>query len=236
MDEADFHPSFRFRILCKRIIIRRVRGLVSVLLVLAVVLDGFTACFAYGVNRIKIPLLSAVLISLMGTGMLMLSLGAADWVGGSIPPHVCKVLSFSVLFLIGLCTLFQNSVKAILQKASDNSKKMSFRWSGISFMLSVCLDETKADADCSKVLSAKEALALGAALSIDSLATGFGSGLIGQNYLLILALALTMHMTAILLGHFLGEKVSKGAGAKHLQLEWLGGVILMVLAFIRLLG
>lgn len=236
MDEADFHPSFRFRILCKRIIIRRVRGLVSVLLVLAVVLDGFTACFAYGVNRIKIPLLSAVLISLMGTGMLMLSLGAADWVGGYIPPHVCKVLSFSVLFLIGLCNLFQNSVKAILQKASDNSKKMSFRWSGISFMLSVCLDETKADADCSKVLSAKEALALGAALSIDSLATGFGSGLIGQNYLLILALALIMHMTAILLGHFLGEKVSKGAGAKHLQLEWLGGVILMVLAFIRLLG
>ena len=236
MDEADFHPSFRFRILCKRIIIRRVRGLVSVLLVLAVVLDGFTACFAYGVNRIKIPLLSAVLISLMGTGMLMLSLGAADWVGGYIPPHVCKVLSFSVLFLIGLCNLFQNSVKAILQKASDNSKKMSFRWSGISFMLSVCLDETKADADCSKVLSAKEALALGAALSIDSLATGFGSGLIGQNYLLILALALIMHMTAILLGHFLGEKVSKGAGTKHLQLEWLGGVILMVLAFIRLLG
>lgn len=210
--------------------------MVSVLLVLAVVLDGFTACFAYGVNRIKIPLLSAVLISLMGTGMLMLSLGAADWVGGYIPPHVCKVLSFSVLFLIGLCNLFQNSVKAILQKASDNSKKMSFRWSGISFMLSVCLDETKADADCSKVLSAKEALALGAALSIDSLATGFGSGLIGQNYLLILALALIMHMTAILLGHFLGEKVSKGAGAKHLQLEWLGGVILMVLAFIQLLG
>ena len=210
--------------------------MVSILLVLAVVLDGFTACFAYGVNRIKIPLLSAVLISLMGTGMLMLSLGAADWVGSYIPPTTCKVLSFSVLFLIGLCNLFQNSVKAILQKASDNSKKMSFRWSGISFMLSVCLDETKADADCSKVLSAKEALALGAALSIDSLATGFGSGLIGQNYLLILALALTMHMTAILLGHFLGEKVSKGAGAKHLQLEWLGGVILMVLAFIRLLG
>ena len=210
--------------------------MVSILLVLAVVLDGFTACFAYGVNRIKIPLLSAVLISLMGTGMLMLSLGAADWVGSYIPPTTCKVLSFSVLFLIGLCNLFQNSVKAILQKASDNSKKMSFRWSGISFMLSVCLDETKADADCSKVLSAKEALALGAALSIDSLATGFGSGLIGQNYLLILALALTMHMTAILLGHFLGEKVSKGAGAKHLQLEWLGGVILMALAFIRLLG
>ena len=204
----------------------------SVLLVLAVVLDGFTACFAYGVNRIKIPLLSAVLISLIGTGMLMLSLGAAD----CIPPTTCKVLSFSVLFLIGLCNLFQNSVKAVLQKASDNSKKMSFRWSGISFMLSVCLDETKADADCSKVLSAKEALALGAALSIDSLATGFGSGLIGQNYLLILVLALCMHMAAILLGHFLGEKFSKGAGAKHLQLEWLGGAILMVLAFIRLIG
>lgn len=210
--------------------------MVSVLLVLAVVLDGFTACFAYGVNKIKIPILSAVLISLMGTGMLMLSMGAAGWIGNYIPPHICKVLSFAVLFLIGLCNLFQNSVKAILKKASDNCKKMSFRWSGISFMLSVCLDETKADADCSKVLSAKEALALGTALSIDSLATGFGSGLIGQNYLLILVLALCLHMTAILLGHFLGEKVSQGAKTRHLQLDWLGGVILMVLAFIRLVG
>ena len=205
----------------------------NILLVLAVVLDGFTACFAYGVNRIKIPLLSAVLISLMGTGMLMLSLGAADWVGNYLPIHTCKVISFSVLFLIGLCNLFQNSVKAVLQKARDNSKKMSFRWSGISFMLSICLDETKADADCSKVLSSKEALALGTALSIDSLATGFGGGLMGQNYLLILLLSLFLHMAAILLGYFLGEKVSKG---KHLQLEWLGGVILILLAIFRLAG
>ena len=205
----------------------------NILLVLAVVLDGFTACFAYGVNRIKIPLLSAVLISLMGTGMLMLSLGAADWVGNYLPIHTCKVISFSVLFLIGLCNLFQNSVKAVLQKARDNSKKMSFRWLGISFMLSICLDETKADADCSKVLSSKEALALGTALSIDSLATGFGGGLMGQNYLLILLLSLFLHMAAILLGYFLGEKVSKG---KHLQLEWLGGVILILLAIFRLAG
>ena len=64
--------------------------MVSVLLVLAVVLDGFTACFAYGVNRIKIPLLSAVLISLMGTGMLMLSLGAADWVGDTYRPMCAR--------------------------------------------------------------------------------------------------------------------------------------------------
>ncbi len=208
--------------------------MVSALLVLAVVLDGFTACFAYGVNRIKIPLLSAALISLMGTGMLMLSLGAADWIGSYISFRACKVVSFSVLFLVGFCNLFQNSVKAVLQKAADNSKKMSFRWSGISFMLSICLDETKADADCSKVLSAKEALALGTALSIDSLATGFGSGLVGQNYLMIAILALSMHMVAIFLGHFLGEKA--GANVKTLQLDWLGGAIIIVLAFLRLLG
>lgn len=89
---------------------------------------------------------------------------------------------------------------------------MSFRWSGISFMLSVCLDETKADADCSKVLSAKEALALGAALSIDSLATGFGSGLIGQNYLLILVLALCMHMTGHPAGALSGGEVLQRGG------------------------
>lgn len=208
--------------------------MVSILLVLAVVLDGFTACFAYGVNRIKIPLLSAVLISLMGTGMLMLSLGAADWIGSYLSPRVCKAISFSVLFLVGLCNLFQNSVKAVLQKAADNTKKMSFRWSGLSFMLSICLDETKADADCSKVLSAKEALALGTALSIDSLATGFGSGLVGQNYLMIAILALSMHMAAISLGHLLGKKV--GAKVKALQLDWLGGVMIMALAFLRLFG
>ena len=210
--------------------------MVSILLVLAVVLDGFAACFAYGVNKIKIPLLSAVLLSLMGTGMLLFSLAAADWFGNYIPRHICKILSFSMLFCIGLCNLFQNSVKAVLQKAGNHSKKMSFRWSGLSFMLSVCLDETKADADCSKILSVREALTLGTALSIDSLTIGFGSGLVGQNYPFILVLALGMHMTAILLGHFLGEKVSQRAKDDHLSLEWLGSAILMVLAFIRLAG
>lgn len=95
----------------------------SVLLVLAVVLDGFTACFAYGVNRIKIPLLSAVLISLIGTGMLMLSLGAAGLGRGL---HTAQYLQGFELF----CAVFdwalqrfRTRLRRILQRPATTAKR-----------------------------------------------------------------------------------------------------------------
>ena len=145
------------------------------LLVIALSLDSFLASLAYGGEHIRIPWKSAVLISLIGVLFLSFSLYTAAFIQQFIPPYICRMISFTIFFMIGLSSLFQGTIKSFL--GTYKRKKLSFEYSGISFVLDIYLDETKADADNSKLLSLKEALYLAVALSIDSLASGFALGI-----------------------------------------------------------
>ena len=44
------------------------------LLVLALITDAFLACFAYGAEKIRIPVKSALLMGGIGTGVLLVSM------------------------------------------------------------------------------------------------------------------------------------------------------------------
>ena len=88
----------------------------NILLVAAVSVDALLASFAYGADNIKIPFLSAAVISAAGTAVLMLSMllsGAADAV---IPSGAGRWLGFIILMCIGTVSLFQNALKTFLRK------------------------------------------------------------------------------------------------------------------------
>lgn len=201
------------------------------LLVLIVVIDAFFVSFSYGSQGIRIPWSSALLISGVSTVFLVLSSLGAAWVGGQLSREVAVWLSFGILFLLGCLELFQNGLKAALRKRTDAVRQLSFRWSGIAFAVTVYLDETKADADCSKNLSPKEALLLGVILSLDALGAGFGCGLSDHDLPLLCGLSLLMHLAVILLGQRFGKKT---AGKLPKPLLNLNGVLLILLAFFQL--
>ena len=196
------------------------------LLVLIVVIDAFFVSFSYGSQGIRIPWSSALLISGVSTVFLVLSSL------GQLSREVAVWLSFGILFLLGCLELFQNGLKAALRKRADAVRQLSFRWSGIAFAVTVYLDETKADADCSKNLSPKEALLLGVILSLDALGAGFGCGLSDHDLPLLCGLSLLMHLAVILLGQRFGKKT---AGKLPKPLLNLNGVLLILLAFFQLL-
>ncbi len=106
---------------------------------------------------------------------------------------------------------------------------LKFRFFNIDFVVCVYLDETKADCDSSKNLSAKEALTLALALSADSLASGFGAGLGNPNIVRIVIASLLAGLCAIAVGDFLGQKVS----CKKPNVSWLSGVILILLGLFK---
>ncbi len=204
----------------------------ELLLVLALVIDAFIACFAYGTQRIQIPWLSAIVIGCMGTGILVLSMTLSAQLAQFLPNGVCSTLSFIIVFGLGFCSVFQNAVKSALARCTDSARKLHFRWAGISFAITVYLDETRADADCSRTLSPKEAAVLGLVLSLDSFGIGFGSGLAPHRLGLLCILSLLLHPVAVLLGRFLG---GKAAGKLPEGFSSLGGVLLIILAFVRLI-
>lgn len=203
----------------------------SLLLVLSVCIDTFVASIAYGTNKIKIPLISAVIINFIGSIVLGLSLFLGGFIKDFLPGYLPIILSFSILMILGIYRLFEGLCKNFIQNKKKLDKPLTIKIFDMNFVLQVYADETKADFDKSKTLSAKEAFYLAFALSFDSLAVGFGSSLAGGGYITTILLCFVIGMIAILFGVFLGKTIKEKS---NLNLSWLSGVILMILAVTKL--
>lgn len=198
----------------------------EILLVAAVSVDAFLASFAYGADKIRIPWLSAMIINIIGTAVLIFSLLASKLAGTAVSPEICRWMGFLILMFIGTASLFQNGLKSLLKKKRE--KKLSFSISGIGFVVSVFLDETCADTDKSKSLSPKEALVLALALSADSLGSGFGAGLSGANITAVCVMSFAAGIAAVAAGSAAGRRI----GGDRPGAAWISGVFLILLAVI----
>jgi putative sporulation protein YtaF len=203
----------------------------DILLVLAVSTDALIAAFSFGSGKIRIPPLSALIISIICTAILTGSILLSTIIGGFIPEKLCRAVGAAILTIMGTVSLFQNMLKSALRKRQGEGG-LKFRFFNIDFVICVYLDETKADCDCSKNLSAKEAVTLALALSADSLASGFGAGLGSANIVRIAAASLAAGLGSIALGSFLGQKAS----CRKPELSWLSGAILILLGLFKYLG
>lgn len=199
-------------------------------LVLALSVDTFVACFAYGAEKVKIPWTSALVLSGISTGLLLLSLGAGGLLGKLLPAHVTRGVCFIILLSLGLVKLFDGSVKAFLRRGQKFDRQLHFSVSGLRFILTVYADPEEANQEDVTVLSAKEAVSLGAALSLDSAAAGLGAGAAGMQFAVTAVCAFEIGLLAVLAGCMLGNRL---ADRVRFSVSWVGGVLLILLAFLK---
>lgn len=202
------------------------------LLVIALSLDAFFACFSYGVNRIEIPFKSLNVINLICTGILAAALYIGVAVRSIIPQGVAAGLCFAILMMMGLIKLFDSAIKQIIRKRKIETN-LRFKLSSLRFILHVYADPEEADMDVSRVLNPSEAAYLAVALSLDGVGAGFGAGLASGHPVLVIFLSLVLGYAAVLFGGWLGKKL---ADKVKLDLSWLGGTILVVLAIAKILA
>lgn len=191
--------------------------------------DIFACGLAYGAGKIKIPVKSAAVISII----CGLSLGLTSFIGGIIRPYISaravKYISFAVLLAIGLFKLFEEVLRALL--ARTTRKELSLNLLGFRLILKVFQDETEADKNKDKILSSAEAVSLAAATSLDSLAVGFSAGL-GSAPVWLLPLAVTLvSFAAVLCGTAAGKKA---AAKSRINLSWISGAVLVIIAVTKL--
>ncbi len=220
------------RIKCNNYMAKGVLNVEETLLVLALSLDAFVASLAYGANKIKMPFTSIIIINLVCAAFLTLSIFFGTLVKKIFPQNIATIISFTILILLGVYYLFESIVKSYLQKKLDLDKKVKFKLFNIWFVVEIYIDEIKADLDNSKKLSSKEALYLASALSLDSLAIGFGSSLGNINYIHVILLSLFFDIIAIWSGLFIGKNLAEKS---KINLSWLAGIILIILAFLKLI-
>lgn len=209
-----------------------VNGLIEALLLAsALSVDAFVASFSYGNHQIKIPARSMLLMNTGCTVLLGVALWLGDFVSRWLSADITRYLSFGLLLLLGGFKLLDSVTKSLIRRHRSFRRKMGFSFLNFRFVLQIYADPDVADIDQSKTISMMEALSLTVALSLDSLAVGFGAGL-GQVAIgMVLLVAFVTNAVAIVLGSLLGEKM---ANSLPFSLSWLGGVLLMVMAILKL--
>ena len=126
----------------------------SLLLIISICLDAFFASIAYGTNKIKIPFISSFIISLIGALILGASLFFGSFIKKLLPGNLAIILSFLILFIIGIYRLFEGIFKTFIQKKRNLDKPLTFKLFDMRFVLQVYADETIADYDKSGISSA----------------------------------------------------------------------------------
>ncbi len=204
----------------------------AILLVIALSIDAFFASFAYGSNKIKIPLISIIIINVICTSILASSLFLGSIIGPYIPNHLTNGICFALLFVLGIVKLFDNWIKTLIRKHNKLNKELKFSMFNINFVLNIYANPEVADRDYSRVLSPLEAASLAIAVSLDGLAAGFGVGLVNINLIEVVFFSFLVGMAAIILGCYIGNKIAEKLS---FNVSWLSGALLLVLAILKLL-
>ena len=153
-------------------------------------------------------------------------------ISGYIPSWITTVICFIILFTIGTIKLLDSITKSIIRKYNNLNKELKFSFLNFKFILNLYANPEDADIDSSKILSIREAIALAISLSLDGLAVGFGAALTNVNGVIIFFFSFLTNTLAVLLGCNIGNKL---AAKISFNLSWLSGIVLIVLAFLKLL-
>ena len=193
--------------------------------------DAFTAGFAYGANKTRIPILSAHIINLICGGIIGISLLVGSILRPYFPNWLATAITFAVLFIIGLIKLLDCVTKAIIKKHHNIDKKINVSLLNFNFILYVYANPEAADIDASKHISSAEAALLGLSLSLDGISVGFGAAFTDVNGVAVFLWSLITNLLFLLFGHFLGQKITNKTS---FNVSWLSGAVLICLAISKL--
>ena len=187
----------------------------------ALSLDGFGAGIAYGMRKIRIPILSLVVISLTSSTTIGISMLFGHLVSRYISIKAAEGIGASILILVGLWIVLHTWSSNTKKTPDDDNRETSgvepilnFRIKAFGLVIQILREPTVADIDKSGYLSIKEALLLGLALAMDAFGAGFGAAMTGFGPL----------VTPIIVGVVKFLLVSSGVYiGKRYAAKWLGG-------------
>ena len=198
---------------------------------MALGLDAFACSFGYGASKVKIPFKSVILINLVCSFLLAIGLFFGAAVGTLLPESTADWLAFAILLSLGIFKIFDSTIKKVIRNRKGIATEVKFSLFNVEFLLKIYANPAEADVDDSKVLSPREAAPLAVALGIDGLSVGFGVGVAAgvAGTLLLVGLSLISGIFAVMLGCLLGNKIAKRTS---LDLSWLSGAILIIIALL----
>lgn len=194
----------------------------------AVSLDSLTAGFSYGTKKVRIEILSLLLLACVPSVFITAAGSIGSLIGSLFPAGILPILSFSILFIIGGAKLLESLIRYLAKKHPGLIGSRGCKIKQINIIFTVYLSPEEANRTDLQVLSAKEALLLSLALSLDSVLAGMAFTASAIPRLTLLLSAILFHLLLFLAGYTLGRLLSR---VLPIDLSWLSGLCLLLLAF-----
>ncbi|MBA4601632.1 sporulation membrane protein YtaF [Thermoactinomyces mirandus] len=211
-------------------------------LAFAVSLDSFAAGTIYGIRKIRIPLLSILIIASCSGVVIYTGMMAGGGLSVLFSPMLTRAFGAGLFVFLG-CVLIIQGEKNQRERDEEQIVRRSeltfepitwiFQIKRLGLVVKVLKTPVVADIDNSGSISSAEAVLLGTALSLDAFGAGIGAAFMEIPSLpTALSIAL-MSAMFLRLGMYFGFSHSKNV--KNRFVNYLPGLILIVLGMLRLI-
>lgn len=214
-----------------------------IILAVAVSLDSFGVGAMYGLRKIRIPLLSILIIAGCSGLVILIAMNIGSWLSAFLSPTVAQVMGALILVGIGIWTVFQMLLQkdeptpplAVTPPPSPNEKPAvwSIELKRIGIVIQILRTPSMADADRSGTISSSEATMLGLALSLDAFGAGIGAALVGFSPLHTAGIIAFASALFLATGLRVGFRFADLNGLRRFSV--LPGIILIVMGLVKLL-
>ncbi|AEF16908.1 sporulation protein YtaF [Thermoanaerobacterium xylanolyticum LX-11] len=165
----------------------------SLLFSISANIDNFTVAIAYGIKKIRIGILSNILIALVSGIGTFLSMSIGLLINRFLPTNISNIVGSLILIMLGLWFILDYYKK---RKTDTFNFKNNYE---------ILINSKITDMDNSKYIDMKESIILAFGLTINNLGLGIGASITGLNIYFTTLLTIIFSLLSILLGFMLGN-------------------------------
>lgn len=203
------------------------------ILAAALSIDAFGIGAAYGLRKIKIPVLSLAVISFTA-----LIFSTASIIGGAllselIPRGAAVSAGSGILIIMGLWLTIQGILDVRPIKEETTIFSLFIKSFGIT--VNIIKSPKYGDMDNSKVIETKEAFYLGAALSLDCFGAGAGLTVMGLPTVIYPVFIVIAQLLFLMIGISAGKKIKKNRTGESVYTV-ISGSVLIIIGLFRLVN
>ena len=198
----------------------------ALLLSVSANLDTLAVCISYGLKKVKLSFIGALLISLITSLGTFLSMYLGKIITNFISPKIVTIIGGILLIILGLKIVID-----FLKKYRKSNTKDLLRHKKVSYG-EILDNPIKADADNSGDIDIKECITLSIALTLNNLSVGMAASIAGISILLNTLFTFLLTWLNIGLGFYVGNKYASKLVGEYSDL--ISGVLIIILGIYQI--
>lgn len=210
-----------------------VADLAALLLALSISMDSFGIGISYGIKKIKLTKVSLLIIFLMSIGSLLVTWLTGQFIVSVISIYTAKIVCSLLLIILGIFIFTHALFDYFYPMQEEERLVKKLRIKSLQIIVNIIREPSSSDMDHSGFIDVKEALYIGAALSIDTLSVGLAGVIYGLNLMPFALYTVIMNITFLKTGEFIGKHTAKQILED--KLKFLSGTIIIVMGILKLL-